>query len=234
MKQKKSAPEAIKNIEAREQAAFEQQNEAYRENFYPVVGDRTENASRLDTANNDGTPPDGRFPFAVPNWNDGIPQKEMWDICLQIDTTLRPLILKKMRPQDILSNIERLLNNSFSENIKQHIVTLTATNETVEGACKHCLGFYDTASRNQNISTEISIWLSLCQLVGDVHIYKAFLERTWHLEPTSSAFPYQYRDLVKAVRAQEQDTSLRDGVHYAIPYNQLETLNETASNCAMP
>ena len=231
--QTKTHLQAILDIEAREQAEFDEQTEAYIQASDDMqLETRESHASRLDTNNRHAWElhPDKRFDFAVVNWNDTLDADGMWERCGQIAETLRRHGAGKQKPaRDTLTDIHKLLDNSFSENIKHHIVTLTASTETVEGACRHCLGFYgEMDSENRDITIPIAVWQGLCNLIGTAQVYHAFLERAWHLNPTSKHFPNRYRDIVKAVRHREHDRSHRLAVPYATPYEQLEALSETA------
>ena len=107
---------------------------------------REETALRLDAANNEDPlfthEPDSRFAFAVLNWNDTCTDAEQYRYCGEVSDTLRQMPDTRS-PQDILHDIKALLNASFSERIKGHIVMLVADTETVEGACRHCFDLYD-------------------------------------------------------------------------------------------
>ena len=227
----------IREQEAREQEAFVQQTEAcITTNDAIRDPGRDKYASSLDTNNRDAWEQDTHrhFAWATPNWNDKVGNTEMWERCGEVGELLRRSGAGKPKPaRDILTENEALLNNSLSERIKQHIVTLTSSTETIEGACRHCFGLYGEADSNDTpIRTAIGIWHTLCSIIGVACVYKAFLERAWHLNPTSPYFPERYRDIVDAVRASELDKRQRQSVHYADPYNQLELLNDTLKKLA--
>ena len=225
----KTAIETIKDADAREQAAFDQQTEAYTQ-AESDTHFRDKNASRLDTNNREPFTlhTTNRFDFAEPNWNDSLTETDMWTRCGQIADTLLRLGAGTQLPRDIRNNNQVLLDFSFSERIKQHIVTLTATTETIEGACRHCFGLYDAESKTQELGNSMYVWHTLCNVMNPAPVFHAFLERAWHLNPKSPYFPDRYRDIVDEVRASEVDTRQRDQVHFANPYAQLEALNETA------
>ena len=113
-----------------------------------------------------------------------------------------------------------------------HIVTLVADTETVEGACRHCFDLYDADSRSQGLDFPMTIWRTLTHILDTASVFEAFLERAWHLNPTSRYFPERYREIANAVRAAQYDNHLRQRASYADPYNQLELLNETLKKLA--
>ena len=130
----------------------------------------------------------------------------------------------------MLHDIRALLNASFSERIKVHIVQLVADTETVEGACRHCFGLYDAESRR--LGQAMTIWQTLRHVLDTAAVFNAFLERAWHLNPTSRYFPQRYQEIADAVREAQLDNHLRQRAPYADPYNQLQLLNETLKKLA--
>ena len=124
--------------------AFDQATRAYvstdaQENIY-----REQNALRLDTENNTDRStftPDSRFHFATPNWNDTLTYVEIFRACGEVSETLKSMS-DTLSSSDVIHDIRDLLNASFSERIKVHIVMLVADTETVEGACRHCFELY--------------------------------------------------------------------------------------------
>ena len=135
-------------------------------------------------------------------------------------------------PRDIIHDIRAVLNVSFSERIKAHIVMLVADTETVEGACRHCFGLYGDDSRDQGLGHAMTIWRTLTHVLDTASIFNAFLERAWHLNPTSPYFPERYQEIADATREAHFDNRLRQRAPYANPYNQLELLNETLKKLA--
>ena len=214
--------------------AFDQATLAYvstdaQENVY-----REQNALRLDTEHNTDTStftPDSRFHFATPNWNDTLTDTEIFKACGQISDTLKKMP-DTLQPQDMIHDIQRLLNASFSQRIKAHIVMLVADTETVEGACRHCFGLYGDDSRNQGLGNTMTIWRTLTYLLDTPSVFNAFLERAWHLNPTSPYFPERYQEIAAAVREAQFDNRLRQRIPYSNPYNQLQLLNETLKKLA--
>jgi len=204
------------------QQAFDQATRAYvstdtQENAY-----REQNASRLDT---DTTfTPDSRFDFATPNWNDTLTVAEIFRACGEVSETLKSMP-DTLTPSDVIHDIRDLLNASFSERIKVHIVMLVADTETVEGACRHCFGLYGEDSRD--LDNTMTIWRTLTHVLDTASVFDAFLERAWHLNPTSPYFPERYREIADAVQEAQFDNRLRQRAPYANPYNQLQLLNET-------
>ena len=219
----------IEEEDRKEQEAFDEGTENYITRQESETPYREADAARLDTnfAEFPTLATDDSFDFAEPNWNDTHDDMQLYHYCDQIRDTLRRRGAEKMPPRDTLNSIEKLLNCSFSERIKVHIVKLTAGKETIEGASRHCFGLYQEDSNIQGLGNSISIWHTLCRVIGTAPVFNAFLERAWHLNPTSPHFPSQYRDIVDAVRASELDKSQRQSVHYADLYAQLEELNET-------
>ena len=216
------------------QQAFDQATLAYvstdaQENIY-----REQNALRLDTENNTDSStftPDSRFDFATPNWNDTLTDMEIFKACGEVSKTLKSM-LDTLHPQDVIHDIRDLLNASFSQRLKTHIVMLVADTETVEGACRHCFGLYGDDSRNQGLGNTMTIWRTLTHLLDTPSVFNAFLERAWHLNPTSPYFPKHYQEIADAVREAHLDTRLRQRAPYANPYNQLQLLNETLKRLA--
>lgn len=102
---------------------------------------------------------------------------------------------------------------------------LVADTETVESACRHCFGLYGDDSRT--LGNTMTIWRTLTHVLDTVSVFDAFLERAWHLNPTSPYFPERYRELADAVQEAQFDNHLRQRAPYANPYNQLQLLNET-------
>lgn len=206
------------------QAAFDRATEAYVPEG--AFDDLERHAAQLDT--NNATlltfEIDTKLPFAVPNWNDNLSLEDMLKYCDQIRKVIGG---KNDLPRDILHQRNLLLNCSFSQNIKTHIVSLVAVKETVQGACRHCFALYHEDSRDDGIGTEMMFWDMLRSEFGIAPVFDAFLKRAWHLNPVSRYFPSGYQRLVKAVRQANLDDSKRSEVHYADPYNQLELLNET-------
>ena len=160
---------------------------------------REQNALRLDTDNNDSFIPDSRFDFATPNWNDTLTDAEIFRACSEASETLKSLIDTHTH-SDIIHDISDLLNASFSERIKIHIVMLVADTETIEGACRHCFDLYGEESRSQALGHAMTIWRTLTHVLDTVSVFDAFLERAWHLNPTSPYFPERYRELADAVQ----------------------------------
>ena len=234
MQQTKTAIQAIQDIEAREQdieareqADFDAENEAYQQT-YMSVDYREENASRMDTNYREPWTLHAhrRFDFAEPNWNDTLDETEMWHRCDQIADTLRRRA-DTQPAQDTLADNQHLLDASFSENIKQHIVTLTATTETIEGACKHCFGFYDTDSQPAP-HTPMQLWHTLCNILPAVSVFNAFLERAWHLNPTSKHFPHAYKEIARAARQAKYELDTLSEAPLGSLTETLRALNDNA------
>ena len=217
-----------------QQQAFDQATLAYvstdaQENIY-----REQNALRLDTENNTDSStftPDSRFDFATPNWNDTLTDMEIFKACGEVSETLKSM-LDTLQPYDVIHDIRDLLNASFSQQIKVHIVMLVADTETVEGACRHCFGLYGEDSRNQGLGNTMTIWNTLTHLLDTASVFNAFLERAWHLNPTGPYFPKRYQEIADAVREAQFDNRLRQRAPYSNPYNQLQLLNETLKKLA--
>ena len=224
--------EMIQEQESKQQA-FDETTQAYVSKYAMENVSREENALRLDAANNEDPlfthQPDSRFAFAVLNWNDTCTDTEQYKYCGEVSDTLRQMP-DTLPPSDILHDIRSLLNASFSEQIKMHIVMLVADTETVEGACRHCFGLYDTDS--QDLGQAMTIWRTLTHVLDTASVFEAFLERAWHLNPTSRYFPQRYQEFADAVREAQYDNHLRQRTPYADPYNQLELLNETLKKLA--
>ena len=206
------------------QAAFDSATEAYvSEQDFDAL---EKYAAQLDTnfAKLPAFEVDRKFSFAVPNWNDNLSLLEMIRYCDEIRKVIGG---KNDLPRDILHQRHQLLNCSFSQNIKTHIVSLVAVKETIQGACRHCFALYHEDSQDTGIGTEMMFWDALRSELGISPVFDAFLQRAWHLNPVSRYFPNQYQPLVKSVRQAALDESKRENVHYADPYNQLQLLNET-------
>ena len=204
------------------QQAFDQATRAYVPQDTQENDSREQNALRLDT---DTTfTPDSRFDFATPNWNDTLTDAEIFRACGEVSDTLKRMP-DTLHPSDVIHDISPLLSASFSEQIKVHIVMLVADTETIEGACRHCFDLYGEESRS--LGNAMTIWRTLTHVLDTASVFDAFLERAWHLNPTSPYFPERYRDIADAVREALFDNRLRQRAPYANPYNQLELLNET-------
>ena len=216
------------------QQAFDQATLAYvstdaQQNIY-----REQNALSLDTENNTDSftfTPDSRFDFATPNWNDKLADADIFKVCGEVSDTLKKMP-DTLHPHDVIHDIRLLLNASFSQRIKVHIVQLVADTETVEGACRHCFGLYGEDSRNQGLGNIMTIWRTLTHVLDTPSVFNAFLERAWHLNPTSRYFPERYQEIANAVREAQFDNRLRQRAPYANPYNQLQLLNETLKKLA--
>ena len=209
-----------------EQQTFDETTQAYvskdaMENSY-----REENARELDISNTTDILPDQRWEWATPNWNDTLTDAEILKACGQVSDTLKSMP-DTLQPHDVIHDISDLLNASFSERIKRHIVLLVADTETVEGACRHCFELYGQDSRSQGLGHAMTIWHTLRHVLNTASVFNAFLERAWHLNPTSQHFPERYREIADAVREAQLDNHLRQSIPYADPYNQLQLLNET-------
>ena len=211
------------------QQAFDKTTQAYVSKYAMENNYREENALKLDVANTTDILPDSRWEWATPNWNDTLTDAEIFRACGEVSDTLKNM-LDTLHPQDVIHDIRDFLNASFSERIKIHIVQLVADTETVEGACRHCFGLYDTDS--QELGQVMTIWRTLTHVLDTVSVFNAFLERAWHLNPTSQYFPQRYQEFANAVREAQYDNHLRQRASYADPYNQLELLNETLKKLA--
>ena len=213
------------------QQTFDETTQAYVPKYAMENSYREENALKLDVSNTTDILPDSRWEWATPNWNDRLADTEIFRACGEVSDTLKSM-LDTRQPQDVIHDISNLLNASFSERIKVHIVQLVADTETVEGACRHCFGLYDADSRNQGLGHAMTIWQTLTHVLDTVSVFNTFLERAWHLNPTSRYFPQRYREIADAVREAHFDNHLRQSTPYADPYNQLELLNETLKKLA--
>ena len=211
------------------QQAFDETTQAYISKYAMENNYREENALKLDVSNTTDILPDSRWEWATPNWNDRLTDTEIFRACGEVSDTLKNM-LDTLHPQDVIHDIRDFLNASFSERIKMHIVQLVADTETVEGACRHCFGLYDTDS--QELGQVMTIWRTLTHVLDTATVFYAFLERAWHLNPTSQYFPKRYQEIADAVREAQFDNHLRQRTAYADPYNQLELLNETLKKLA--
>ena len=212
------------------QQAFDETTQAYVSKYAMENSYREENALKLDVSNKvSDILPDPRWEWATPNWNDTLTDAEIFRACGEVSDTLKNM-LDTLQPQDVIHDISDFLNASFSERIKMHIVMLVAGTETVEGACRHCFGLYDTDS--QELGQAMTIWRTLTHVLDTVSVFNAFLERAWHLNPTSRYFPKRYQEITAAVREAQFDNHRRQRTPYADPYNQLELLNETLKKLA--
>ena len=211
------------------QQTFDETTQAYVSKYAMGNNYREENALKLDVSNTADILPDQRWEWATPNWNDTLTDAEIFSACGEVSDTLKNM-LDTRQPQDVIHDIRDFLNASFSERIKTHIVMLVADTETVEGACRHCFGLYDTDS--QELGQPMTIWRTLTHVLDTATVFNAFLERAWHLNPTSQYFPKRYQEITDAVRTAHFDNHLRQRTPYADPYNQLELLNETLKKLA--
>lgn len=169
------------------------------------------------------------FDFVTPNWNDADDQ-QVYPLCRRIIDEIRSIEAEKKLSDTTLRDFETLLNCSFSERIKMHIVELVAGTETIEGACRHCFGLYGLESNNRELGTSMAFWHELGKLINDAFAFRVFKERATHLTPTSPYFPERFRPLVEAV--QEKAQAAGDKPTYANPYRQMELLNETLKQLA--
>ena len=204
------------------QQAFDQATLAYVSKDTQENDSREQNAWSLDTENT--FTPDSRFDFATPNWNDTLAYTDIFRACGEVSETLKSMI-DTLPPSAIIHDIGPLLNASFSQGIKSHIVILVADTETVEGACRHCFGLYGEDSHT--LGNTMTIWRTLTHVLDTTSVFNAFLERAWHLNPTSRYFPKRYQEIADAVQEAQFDNRLRQRAPYANPYNQLQLLNET-------
>lgn len=204
------------------QQAFDQATRAYVSTDTQENDSREQNALSLDTETN--FTPDSRFDFATPNWNDSLVYTEIFRACGEVSETLKRMP-DTLSSSDVIHDIRFLLNASFSERIKIHIVMLVADTETVEGACRHCFDLYGEDSRS--LDNTMTIWRTLTHVLDTPSVFDAFLERAWHLNPTSPYFPERYQEIADAVQEAQFDNRLRQRAPYANPYNQLQLLNET-------
>ena len=218
-----------------QQQTFDETTQAYlsknaMENVY-----REENARNLDVSNKSSDTfafqPDPRWHWATPDWNDTLADTEIFKACGEVSETLKSMS-DTLHPRDVIHDITALLNASFSERIKVHIVQWVADTETVEGACRHCFDLYEADSHSQGLGQAMTIWHTLRHVLDAVSVFNAFLERAWHLNPTSRYFPQRYQEIADAVREAQCDHRLRQRAPYADPYNQLQLLNETLKKLA--
>ena len=210
---------------------FDETTQAYVSKYAMDNIYREENALKLDVSNTADILPDQRWEWATPNWNDRLADTEIFRACSEVSDTLKKM-LDTLHPRDVIHDIKDLLNASFSQRIKMHIVMLVADTETVEGACRHCFGLYDAESRSQGLGHAMTIWQTLRHVLDTASVFNAFLERAWHLNPTSRYFPEQYGEIADTVREAQLDNHRRQSTPYADPYNQLELLNETLKKLA--
>ena len=188
----------------------------------------------MDVSNNAdifSSHPDRRWEWATPDWNDRLADTEIFKACGEASGTLKRMP-DTLQPRDVIHDIRDLLNASFSQRIKVHIVELVADTETVEGACRHCFDLYDEVSRSQGLGHAMTIWHTLRHVLDTVSVFNAFLERAWHLNPTNRYFPQRYQEIADAVREAQFDNPLRQRAPYSNPYNQLQLLNETLKKLA--
>ena len=223
----------ILEAETAEQEAFDNQEEIFTAKRYDES--EAEQAWKKDTNNLHDPAP--RYPLSSAlqridglhkDWNDED-QAQVNNKCIEITKALRHLPVftsERSIARDKLHEVDYLLDISFSEKIKQHIVELTTTIETVVGACNHCFDRYKEESKLVK-GNSMMIWFDLASLIGTVHVYKAFLERAWHLTPSSCYFPERYKELQITLAKQHEAQLRHDTVHYAFPQNQLEALNDT-------
>ena len=214
-----------------EQAAFEKKNESYYKHRDAITDSPAKQASRLDS-NNAGLHmllcPTRVFGFAGKDWNDKLDDEEMMTKCEEIQDYLQRPSPRDRYAKDTLKSLKTFLNNSFSERIKEHIIKLVVGTKTIEDACRHCFGYYNEFSQYFDLSVPMSPWHTLSKLIGEAQVFEAFLERAWHLNPTSTAFPERYRPLVDALRTAHLDEKERAAAPLADPYIQLQELNDTA------
>ena len=213
---------------------FDETTQAYVSKYAMDNIYREENALKLDVSNNADIvsfQSDPRWEWATPDWNDRLADTEIFRACGEVSDTLKSM-LDTLSPRDVIHDIRDLLNVSFSERIKAHIVQLVADTETVEGACRHCFGLYDAESRSQGLGHAMTIWHTLRHVLDTGSVFNAFLERAWHLNPTSRYFPQRYQEIADAVREAQFDNRLRQRAPYSDPYNQLQLLNETLKKLA--
>ena len=212
-----------------EQQMFDQTTQAYVSKYAMDNIPREENALKLDTLNNTDNftaHPNPQWEWATPDWNDKLTDVEIFKACGEVSETLKTM-LETRHPHDVIHDIRDFLNASFSQRIKLHIVQLVADTETVEGACRHCFDLYQSDSRSQGLGQAMTIWRTLKHVLDTSSVFNAFLERAWHLNPTSPYFPQQYQETADAVGEAHLDNHLRQRIPYADPYNQLQLLNET-------
>ena len=215
-----------------QQQTFDQTTQVYLSKYEMDNIHREENALKLDTnTDNPTSHPNPQWEWATPDWNDKLTDAEIFKACSEVSDTLKTM-LDTRHPHDVIHDIRDFLNASFSQRIKMHIVQLTADTETVEGACRHCFDLYHEDSRSQGLGHAMTIWRTLGHVLDTSTVFNAFLERAWHLNPTSQHFPQQYQEIADAVREAQLDNHLRQRTPYADPYNQLQLLNETLKKLA--
>ena len=178
------------------QQAFDETTQAYVSKDAMDNSYREENALKLDVSNNTNiveAQSNPRWEWATPDWNDTLTDAEILKACGQVSDTLKSMP-DTLQPHDVIHDISDLLNASFSERIKRHIVLLVAGTETVEGACRHCFELYEQDSRSQGLGHAMTIWQTLTHVLDTATVFNAFLERAWHLNPTSQYFPERYTE----------------------------------------
>lgn len=226
--------------EAMEQA-WEEDKESYIPSRLPDLQEKESHELDTNTTIRDSfyEHPDPHFEDIEANWNDNISDSDEMDRkCVKImdkifwihGTTKQWDVSKLNRSPDLLlRDLGTLLNRCFSERIKIAIVEMVADDETVEGACKHIFNVYDVDNKtfDDDVHQSMCIWYYLKNNLGEVYVYNAFLERSWHLNPTSQFFPSRYNEIVEAVRSQREDRRNRNRAKYANPYEMLSSLNET-------
>ncbi len=217
--------------EEQEQAAFEKKNEAYYKHRDAITDSPAKYASRLDS-NSMGNQmllcPTVVFGFAAKDWNDKLDDEEMMTKCEEIQDYIQRTSGIDRYAKDTLKSLKTFLNNTFSERIKEHIIKLVVGTKTIEEACRHCFGYYNKFNQYFDLAIPMSPWHTLSNLIGDAPVFNAFLERAWHLNPTSPTFPERYRPLVDALRTAYLDEKERAVAPLADPYLQLQELNDTA------
>lgn len=226
-----TAIDNIKQQEEKEQATFEKKNESYYKHQKARTDSTAQHASRLDSnhiGNQMLLSPKVVFGFACKDWNDKLDDEEMMTKCEKIQDYLQRTSGRDLLAKDTLKSLKTFLNNTFSERIKEHIITLVVDTKTIEEACRHCFGLYGVFSQCSAVTISMSPWHTLSNLIGEAQVFEAFLERAWHLNPTSPAFPERYRPLADALRTAHLDEKERAAAPLADPYLQLQELNDTA------
>lgn len=222
--------------ETQDQKSYDDKNETLYKNVNPPPDADAANAWHIDTNNRD--PLDSKFPpmhgvlneleYIEPNWNDGLSPNDATKKSQQVVKHLKRnnrITNDNIPAIDKIQLINTLLDYSFSETIKRHIVSLTSTTETVETACDHC--FYRYHEQSKIVPGDaMEIWIKLQHLIGHDAIYNAFLIRSYHLEPTSRHFPIHYQALSQHCREQHlmNDSELP---HYTATRNQIALLDKT-------
>ena len=235
MKKTKSKYQAAREERAKqaaqEQADFDAARDATITHYVRGKAIQDEIAARWDTHNADpfDLVMDKPFDFVTPNWNDAADQ-QVYPLCRRIIDEIRSIEAGKKLSDTIPHDIETLLNCSFSERIKMHIVELVAGTETIEGACRHCFGLYGLESKDRELGASMAFWHELGKLINDAFAFRVFKERATHLNPTSPYFPERFRPLVEAIRDKAQ--AAHEKPTYANPYRQMELLNETLKQLA--